>query len=794
MKSYFILFIALIHIQYCFSQNQGLIDNQRSDTIDVLDYKLSLDMTELSNQWLEGIARVKFEVLMNNINSISLDLLELNVDSVKQGNDLITFSYNDTLLVAQFSNPLNENDVDSITVFYSGSPITDNSGLGGFYFIGNTAFNFGVGFEANPHNYGRVWHPCFDNFVERATYDITIISSPSQTGYSIGLIESESVDGNGNNIMRWIMNDPIPSYLSGFAVSTFTYVSDTFTSPITGNDIPIMLIGQPQDTNNIKNSFVNLKNCIEIYENAYGPYIWEKVGYIFVPFNSAAMEHATAVVYPNLAANGSLQYETLMAHELVHSWFGNMLNCNTAEDMWINEGFSTYSEAVFLENKYNPTQAINHLKNKHKGVLQTAHYDDGDYHALSGIPHYITYGEHSYNKGAVVIHNLRTFLGDIDFFSGLETLLSNNQFSAMDANTFKNELANYSSTNLDDFFDGWIYNKGFPGFNIDSLTILTVSGNFNVEVHVKQRLHQAPNFFNEVPMEVTFVDGNMNEYSQTFTVNGQFTSETFSVPFEPEMAYLNGNHGTFNAVTGETKTINSTGMNIFDYAYSRVQVNNMSDSAYFRVEHHRTAPEPFENPAWAYQYELSTERFWRFDGIWPSGFDAEAQLFYDARNNASGNLDSALMVDHGNVLFHEDSIRVFWRPGAGHEWQVYDNIELNTLGSPVDGYGRVIINQVKKGEYTFGLRKNLASNIAFDNDDTFQLYPNPSQGELNIIHTLNNEKIEVVIYNTMGKTMRKFKLNQTKNNIDLNELPSGLYLIEINTDHFKATEKLILKK
>jgi aminopeptidase N len=219
-------------------QQRNLVNNMRSDTLDVLDYKVYLDITDFDNKIIHGHCRVKFTAKMNDVSGISLDLLQLDIDSVKQGNSHITFFYNDTLLRAQFIGLMNEGEVDSVTVYYRGQPQGDPSGWGGFYFQGPYAYNLGVGFEANPHNYGRVWHPCFDNFVERATYEITVRTTGTKRAYSNGYIAHEVDNSPAEMIRTWKLDDPIPTYLACVGVSDYVHVSQSYESPIYNTTIP----------------------------------------------------------------------------------------------------------------------------------------------------------------------------------------------------------------------------------------------------------------------------------------------------------------------------------------------------------------------------------------------------------------------------------------------------------------------------------------------------------------------------------------------------------------------------
>ena len=138
-----------VHLQ----NKTGSSDNLRSDTIDVLNYNISLDFRNVASQEISGYCQVAFSSLQNNVSTISLDLLQLTIDSIKQHGQIVSYTYNDTLIVATLTNTLNIGDDDSLTVFYHGQPQGDPSGWGGFYFQGNYAYNLGVGFGADPHNY-----------------------------------------------------------------------------------------------------------------------------------------------------------------------------------------------------------------------------------------------------------------------------------------------------------------------------------------------------------------------------------------------------------------------------------------------------------------------------------------------------------------------------------------------------------------------------------------------------------------------------------------------------------------
>ncbi len=242
---------SLLFINLFIFYPQGLTAqsaNLRSDTIDVLNYNISLNITDFTNKIISGKTEIKFSPKLNNINKLSLDLLKLTVDSVKFAGSNLSYSYNDTLLRVNLPASYNPTDTILIKVFYHGTPQGDITGWGGFYFQNGFAYNLGVGFGAIPHNYGRVWFPCFDNFVERSTYEFNITTNNGKIAYCNGYLAHDTTDASGNRTRRWIMPNTIPSYLASVSVGSYTQISQTYNG--LNGTIPIFIAALAGDTIN----------------------------------------------------------------------------------------------------------------------------------------------------------------------------------------------------------------------------------------------------------------------------------------------------------------------------------------------------------------------------------------------------------------------------------------------------------------------------------------------------------------------------------------------------------------
>ncbi len=768
--SCFSLFCIDLSAQKHNHNNKAL--NSRSDTVDVLNYQINLDMTDMGNQQISGNCVVTFTPKINGVTTLQLDLQQLNIDSIISQNTSLVFTHNDTLIDITLPATLNITDTSSVTVYYYGSPQMDPSGFGGFYFSSGYAFNLGVGFQDNPHNYGRMWFPCFDNFVERSSYEFNIITGAGKKAHCNGELISETVIVGDTISRKWVMNEEIPSYLACIAVADYETVHQNYSGIL--SNIPVELVGVAADTTNMKNSFINLNGALNAYEGGYGPYLWNKIGFSLVPFSSGAMEHATNVAYPRAVANGSLTYETLMAHEFSHHWWGDLVTCETAEDMWINEGMAVYSEHLFLEKVYNYATALTEIKTNNKEVVQFAHLDESGFRAISGIPHQYTYGDHTYKKGALVAHNMRAYLGDSLFFVGLKSITNNYKFKHINASQFRDELTSSTGIDMTNFFNDWVFSPGFSHFDIDSVDVTPNGPNFDVAVHIKQKLRGATNFHTGTPLEITFYDNNWNKHVDTIVASGLTSISNLTIPFNPTVYILNEGNKLNQARTDNQLVIKNT-TSIGNQALSlvaNITITSINDSALLQLEHHWVAPDTIKNNP--LNYRISESRYWSIDGILPTTFIGTLRFNFDGRSS-SGYLDLDLVPING------DSLILLYRESPKSDWTEYPYYTKTTISSSL-AFGWVILDSIMLGEYTFA---NSATAIGINEEKTgienFKIYPNPTDDYLWIKNIKSTENTAFNIYDLTGKLILTDKLiDRTK--INTQNWTSGTYIVSILKD------------
>lgn len=687
----------------------------RSDSIDITRYSIRLDFSALPTPLLDASCKVFFKAKVNSIDKLVLDLEGLTVDSVRTGGNLLNFSHQGVKLSIDLPTALAVNESDSVEVFYRGTPVEDASGFGGFSFASGYAYNIGVGFLADPHNFGRVWFPCFDNFVERSLFDVTVITQASQRAYCGGLLLSDTVE-DGLRTMVWQLNQEIPSYLASVAVAGFAEVNHTYTS-ILNPELNVKLVAAPADTTPMKNAFVSLEPIFHEFEEHFGPYRWDRIGFVSVPFQAGAMEHATNIAYPrDLIGLGAGANQHIMAHELSHHWFGDLATCRTASEMWLNEGWASYCERLFDEWLISRQTYDNNVRSNHREMLNFAHVRDGGYWPLSNVPHAYTYSNHTYELPSDKIHTLRSYMGDSLFFPGVKHYLDTHTFAHATSNDLRDALEASSGLDLDDYFSDWVDTPGWAGFEVDSFRY----DGANVKVWFRQKSAGNSHNYRNVPFQISFRNSDYSIENRQVILSGPIDSAEFALDFNPVMAYLNRNEAISHAVTAEERFVKNTGNVNWANALLEVNTTAVQDSVFLRLEHYWVSPDAFissSNP-----YRLSPNRYWKVDGILDPGYKASLKFTFNGRTlgTNSGWLDHDLVTD-------ETKLFLMWRPDNRSDWEVLPAIRT-TFSSTTDKFGNFVLDSLRLGEYTFA---ELDSSLSLPHVLTLkspyvEVFPNPA--------------------------------------------------------------------
>jgi hypothetical protein len=764
--------------------------NTRSDSVDILHTHVTLHDIDFNNQKISGSCLIHFASKINGLTFLDLDLEGPHADSVSIAGALVNSVHSGPTLRITLPATLNTGDTSSVLVHYSGTPLADPQ-WGGFTFTGVYAFNMGVGFTSQPHTIGRYWFPCFDNFVERSSYEFTISTSTTNKAVCNGLLIDSVI--NGNTIQwHWLLSESIPSYLASVAVAPFVTVHDTLAG--LNGAVPVEINCIAAEVPLVQASFAQLQQSFTALEQNFGAYQWSKVGYTLVPFTAGAMEHATNIHIGKAFVDGTLSYATLIAHELSHHWFGNLATCSTPQDMWLNEGFASYCELIHTEYVSGSNAYLSAYRDNHFQMLSTAHINDNGYRAISPMDSNYTYSTTVYNKGSDAIHTLRSYLGDSLFFKSVRHYLASNNFDDATTNSLNTSITAITGNNYQHFFNGWILQPGFANFTIDS-TFKQPKGNgkYDVQVYVRQRKHKNVQYLQQVPLRINFYKPDFSYVTKVYALNSQCAGPIYELDFDPSLIVLDQDEALSDATTFETKVVKGPlPWTNLPHAKLRVKVNTLAtqgDSSLLRISHHWVHPDRFITPQ--SDYILHDARYWRVEGINLVNLVGLIGFPYNA-NAANAYLDSNWLKGS------EADIKLFYRPNAQSDWTPA-NDSLVT-GGLTDKIGNVYTKSIVSGDYALAIKRPgytdqlvtdagtspcdavlaLPAAAASSSADCMQVSPNPADSFVKIKFGARcPEAAEIMIRNAEGKLIYQANKTGSVQIISTVDWVAGSYFISL---------------
>ncbi len=741
------------------------------DSLDILHYTLNVDISKIGTSKIWGCAEIQAKAKYD-LTAVSLDLYKLTTDSAFLAGEKVSFMQNDTLVRLLNCN-VSKDDTITIKIYYNGMPKKDPQ-WGGFYFMDGIAFNMGVGMSVYPHGIGRYWYPCLDSFTDKATYDFYIKTSEQNNAVCGGLFTGKTVDADNNPIYHWKLNQPIPTYLSSVAVGPFIKISDTYNG--IERNIPIEIFVEKGDSTGAVNTFKNLKQTMAAYEEAFGAYQWDRIGYVVVPFGSGAMEHATNITFPNNSLSGNISNQTLAAHELSHSWFGNQVTTATSEDMWLNEGWATFCETWFKEKIFSKEISMSQVLSNHKNVITTAHISDGGYYPLNKIPHNITYGRTVYNKGADVVYNLRYYLGDELFFKGVKQYLQVRKYGNATSEDLQQILSDATGVDLSGFFNNWVYQTGYPHYSVDSFYY----NNSQITVALREKLNHRESFGNKHRVPLTFFDAEWNRLDTVLQFDSEKQAVSINTSFVPKALFIDLNQQLNDATIHDNHVISQAGYEYFKDCDFKINTLSITDSVLVQAIYNYAVPDDFLTDISG--VVVSNYHYWTINMLNAENFDAKGIFSYYLSKNTN--------PDNEYEIGNNDTIVMLYRKNTSYNWQIIKKGNRARIS-----VGDIYIEHIKQGEYALGYWDGVTPIDIVDvyekggADNIPVVYPNPVNNVL-YIKNINNSGL-ISIFNQQGiKVYSKNYDNTREIAVSVDNLAKGIYYITLN-DNTHKTYKFI---
>lgn len=477
---------GLCFLNIAFSQSAGNPHNYIPQNFNVIEYSPVLFVENPTNKEVKGINTIKVEWKSPKIgNEFYFHNLGIKIDSV--------FYDGEKVLVSEITetNPINiyntifttnNNKVGEVQIYYSGKMISEggSSDWGGVHYSNNLLFSVGVGIYNDNVCCTRNWMPCYDLPSDKALYTGTFIVPDTLMAISNGkLIEKKDTLGNFTKY-KWTLGEDVAStYLLTFAIGKFSEID------IPSDDIPVKVYMYDNTTSSEagKIAFRLVPKMIKAFEDFFSyKYPYETMGYYGASIG--AMEHQTLVTISqsqvNSTANNNDSLYKDASHELGHQWFGDLVTPFDFRDVWLNEGFATYTEYVWIENQLGADKYKESLmKLRSKYINETANLEQNiplyNFHRFSKN----NYPSTIYKKGGLIIALIRDLVSDKIFKERINHYLKSNEYGNVTTQTLIDE---FSDVLPQKFWDTWVYGRGFP-----LIDIYTYQKNGNTYIIAKQR-------------------------------------------------------------------------------------------------------------------------------------------------------------------------------------------------------------------------------------------------------------------------------------------------------------------
>ena len=485
-----------------------------------MDLDLSFDW---KSQQVTGMAQLLLTPYFYPQKTVVLDAQDFELEWVGISTEnhileLLSYNYDGQELEVYLPKELAPGDTVELVISYVAFPeknsgegsaaITDTKGL---YFIDPMDTIPGkptMLWTQGETQHSSKWFPTIDRPNERLTHDIWLTVPDSLVSISNGrLIKQESL-GNGLRKDHWKMDLPHAPYLVAIAVGDFAKVTASH------GDLPLGYYVEKGFEKGAAKVFASTPQMIGYFEKTLGvPFPWQKYDQIVVrDFVSGAMENTTASIFMEellLDEREALdsEWDYIIAHELFHQWFGDLVTAESWSNLTLNEAFANYSEYLWNAHRYGQDQADLKLVIEKEGYFAEAETDPKELIRFNYADSADLFDAHSYNKGGLVLHMLRRQLGDAAFFKGLNLYLTQHAFQAVEAHDLRLAMEQVSGQDLNGFFNQWFFAKGHPE--------LAIAVDYSQPENLLLRFSQVQDSFEypvfQLPITVSWYEGEVRK-------------------------------------------------------------------------------------------------------------------------------------------------------------------------------------------------------------------------------------------------------------------------------------------
>jgi aminopeptidase N len=486
--------LTYIYTYFLKLDDDYITQNQRK--IDIYKYDLAFDLYP-EDKMFTAKAILTGKLLDPTIETIDLNFYDnFEIKSIML-NDVSTEYQNEGY---RLSIPLNSFDGTEfkIEVEYEGTP--KKAGLEGFVFGKRNGIS--LVYNLSEPNYASSWFPCNDIPFDKTILEISITNDSSMVSVSNGVLVDVITDGE-RRTYRWRTEYPISTYLVAIYSSDYEYFSDEYISLDGMDTMRVEYYVLPDKLEKARVDFSTHIQMLEVFSQMFGeyPFLKEKYGVAEFLWYAGAMEHQTITGVSSNMIGGKKFFEDTFVHELAHQWWGNAVGPKSWKDIWLNEGFATYSEALYYEAISGAEALQSTMMGKYSSNFSGSLAEPGPF----------LFTRTMYDKGAWVLHMLRWEVGDSSFFNILKNYYETYKYSNASISDFKYVSEKVSGKDLDKFFDQWVYGKG--QIELEYKTETVKSGeDFLVRIHLEQVQEDYEEYHFPLEIKISLKDSTERSY------------------------------------------------------------------------------------------------------------------------------------------------------------------------------------------------------------------------------------------------------------------------------------------
>lgn len=438
----------------------------RERTYDVLHYRLNIDVNE-KKKTCEGDVTISLLPLREEFDSLVLDAGTMSIDDIRLEGRAISHRHEGESLVLHLDKAYSLSDTLRLQISYS--VMSPKKGL--YFITPDSSYpnkHYQVWSQGQPED-NHFWFPCYDYPNDKATSEMIVTVSDELTAISNGtLIDVKKDEKNRTATFHWLERNPYSSYLISLVVGEYAEVQERWRSK------PVSYYVYPEHKEIAHVSFGKTPDAVEFFSNVIGtPYPWGKYAQVVVQdFIYGGMENLSASTLSDVTIHDSRAHldvssDGLMAHELAHQWWGDLVTPRDWSHAWLSEGFASYFDMVFQEHDKGTDERDRMILDAHRSLSvndvgkQRRPTVYNRYENVSDI-----YDNRIYGKGAAVLHMLRFTLGEELFWKSIRAYCEKFKFGLAETNDLKIAIEDATGYNLERFFRQWVYGAGFPEFHI----------------------------------------------------------------------------------------------------------------------------------------------------------------------------------------------------------------------------------------------------------------------------------------------------------------------------------------